>query len=140
MQGTGEKPRPADPEPVNPKLQGGEGDSLATSDSSHEPHKTETGPDHIAPENPHFSSSFDEFAGILPRDDSVFLGARGEDYEPYKRAYDFGYRMAEENRLAQKDWIGVEQELRREWANGSGDWDKVREAVQQGWEARRGLG
>ena len=57
-----------------------EGDPMATSDSSHEPHKTETGPEHIAPANPDFSSTFDEFAGVFRRDDSTFLGELGQDY------------------------------------------------------------
>jgi hypothetical protein len=140
MQGTTEKTlRKFDSAP-NPKPQQGEGDSLATSDSSHEPHKTETGPDFAAPENPHFSSTFDEFAGIVPRNDSVFLGARGEDYESYKRAYDFGYRMTREHRFSNKDWVDVAPELQHDWEKEGRDWDTVREAIQQGWEAARGLG
>jgi len=117
-----------------------EDDRMATSDSSHEPHKTETGPDHTAPANPHFSSTFDEFAGVFRRDDSTFLGERGQDYEPYKRAYDFGYRMGVENRFAKKDWTEAEQEIQREWETVNADWSKTREAVRQGWEGARGTG
>ena len=118
----------------------GEGDPLATGDSSHEPHKTETGPDYAAPANLHFSSTFDEFAGIVPRDDSTFLGARGEDYEGYKRAYDFGYRMSGQTRFAKKDWTDVEPDIQREWEKDGRDWNKMSEPVRQGWEAARGLG
>lgn len=115
-------------------------DGLAFETASDEPHKTESGPGYVAPENPHYSSSFDEFAGVFPRSDSVFLGGRGEDYEPYKRAYDFGYRMATNDRFAHKDWVHAEPDLQTEWTRDNGDWDFAREAVQQGWKAARGMG
>ncbi len=116
------------------------GDSLAFEPASDEPHKTESGPEYVAPDNPHFSSSFDEFAGVFPRSDSVFLGRRGDDYQSYKRAYDFGYRMATDGRFAHKDWVAAEPELRSEWMRNNGSWDPVRDAVQQGWEVARGMG
>jgi hypothetical protein len=116
------------------------GDALAFETVSDEPHKTESGPEYFAPDNPHYSSSFDEFAGVFPRSNSVFLGSRGEDYESHKRAYDFGYRMATDNRFAYKDWVDAEPELRSEWMRDNGNWDLARDAVQQGWEAARGMG
>jgi hypothetical protein len=102
--------------------------------------KTESGPEFVAPDNPNYSSSFDEFAGVFPRGNSAFLGGRGHDYQAYKRACDFGYKMATNRRFNGRDWVDAEAELKGEWTHSNGDWSMAREAVQQGWEAARGLG
>jgi len=116
------------------------GDGLTFEALSEESHKTETGPEYIAPDNPGYSSSFDEFAGAFLRRDSAFLGRRGEDYQTCKRAYDFGYQMATNRRFTGRDWVDAEAELQTEWTRSNGDWSVAREAIQQGWKSARGLG
>ena len=103
--------------------------------------KTDSGPEHWAPRNEQYSSSFDEFAGVMAREHSVMLAGRGADYDLNREAYDFGYRMAAENRLAERDWSNVEDQLSRDWQSRRTEpWDQVRSSVQQGWEANRGMG
>jgi hypothetical protein len=108
--------------------------------ASNEPHNTDYGPTQFAPENPHYSSSFDEFAGVFQRSKSVFFGTRGEDYEPYREAYDFGYRAAVDRKYASKSWVEALPDLRREWEERKRDWAAFNQAVYQGWEAARGAG
>jgi hypothetical protein len=119
---------------------GEEGDPLAIDPAANEPHKTEAGPAQFAPENPHYASSFDEFAGVFRRRHSEFLGSRGEDYDVYREAYDFGYRAAGEREYVRKSWANAEPDVRRDWEKNKSDWDAVCSAIQQGWEAARGAG
>jgi uncharacterized membrane protein len=104
--------------------------------------KTDDGPEHWAPRNEQFTASFDEFAGVLARDESYVLAGRGGDYEQYREAFDFGYRRANESRFDGREWVNREPELRAEWEKRHSDlhWDRVCTPVQQGWEAARGMG
>ena len=58
----------------------------------------------------------------------------------YREAYDFGYREAGKHGNARKSWVNAEPDLRRDWEKRNSNWDGVRAAVQQGWEAARGSG
>jgi hypothetical protein len=104
--------------------------------------KTESGPEHSAPQNTEFSSSFDEFAGAFVRDEPVLLAERddsiyGRDIEAYK----FGYRMAADSRFAGNEWAQAQADLEREWKKqGSNDWDLRWAEVQAGWMKARGMG
>ncbi len=102
--------------------------------------KTATGPDHIAPENPSYKSSFDEFAGTFVRDDAVLLGDRDEAVYPENRdAYEFGCQMAE--RFTGREWSDAQSDVHTEWStNHDGDWSVIEPQVQEGWRASRGLG
>jgi hypothetical protein len=118
-------PRAIDPDPRVPESSG----------------KTSSGPEHYAPPNEKFNSSFDEFAGVLRRGDLTFLAGRGELYESHREAFDFGGRLAEDAGFAGRPWATVEPELRAEWEReGQHDWANVRDSVRQGWESSRGTG
>ena len=104
--------------------------------------KTALGPAQSAPENPDFDSSFDEFAGVLARDESVLLGERrGPQYERDREAYSFGYRMATAKGYARRGWVDAETDLRSAWEQQGGtDWDHFQPEIQRGWMIARGLG
>jgi len=102
--------------------------------------KTETGPEQVAPQNPSYDSSFDEFAGVFVRNEAVLLGDRDEAVYPENRdAYQFGYQMAE--RFTGRDWPEAESDVYAEWSkNHHGDWATLEPQVQEGWRASRGMG
>lgn len=105
------------------------------------PEKTAAGLQVAAPINEKYESSFDEFAGIFRRHYSTFLADRGQNYEYYRPAYEFGYDMAKEDRFASCHWAQTESDVRREWERGKkGDWDKLKDAVKAGWDAAKGEG
>lgn len=118
------------------------GDVTQPEDATDTRVKTDSGPEHWAPRNEQYTSSFDEFAGVMARDESTVLADRGGEYQQYRQAFDFGHRMANESRFTRCDWVKVEQELRRDWEKRHSDvaWDRVSTPVQQGWEAARGMG
>jgi hypothetical protein len=104
--------------------------------------RNENGPEHTAPVNERFSSSFDEFAGEFARETAVLLGDRSpSDYEQDREALELGHRMADDPRFAGRDWATVEKDLEAEWQKrGHGDWGRAQPTVQQGWMEARGMG
>lgn len=117
------------------------GDATEPEDADDTRVKNDAGPEHWAPHNTKYSSSFDEFAGEMARTDTYILAGRADEYEGYKDAFDFGHRMAYEKRFANRDWANCADDLRGEWDRGGAlPWDRVRTYVQHGWEAARGMG
>lgn len=104
--------------------------------------KNDAGPEHAAPVNPHFASSFDEYAGVFIADEPVLLGERdGPAYDQTKAASDFGREMASSKRFADREWAEAEAELKAEWLKKDGaDWDTSWPEIQSGWTAARGMG
>lgn len=102
--------------------------------------KTAKGPAQSAPENPEYGSSFDEFAGIFARDESVLLGERaGPEYEEDRGAYSFGYHMA--TQFTGREWVQVQRELQAEWRKQNrDDWDRFEDEIHRGWSIARGMG
>ena len=63
--------------------------------------KDANGPEHRAPENANFSGSFDEFAGLNPRDRRELMAERHRsDYAFAADAYELGQRLARDRRYA----------------------------------------
>ncbi len=103
--------------------------------------KTDSGPEHWAPRNPSFDSTFDEFAGVFRRDHTTFMANRGVGYDRYRAAFEFGYRNGSAERRKGTRWVLAEPQLQSNWERtGNGDWPGVREFVELGWEAARGMG
>jgi uncharacterized protein (TIGR02271 family) len=69
-----------------------------------------------------------------------FKGRFGTDrsatFETYAPAYDYGYRMASDQRYRGRNWDDVESRLRTDYErdNPNSAWDRVKGAVQYGWE------
>ena len=103
--------------------------------------KTDIGPEHSAPENPYFDSSFDEFAGVFTREDQVVpLARRGADYEYELHAFRWGFKMANADDFRGREWPQAEPELRRKWDSSRMPWQEARAAIREGGDEARGLG
>lgn len=104
--------------------------------------RNDAGPEHQAPLNPAFSSSFDEFAGATEGAEANFLGQRGSAYPGVKDAFDFGFRLANEDAFRGRTWSAAEEDVRAAWARRkeSGTWNQFRTSIEQGWETARGTG
>ena len=61
---------------------------------------------------------------------------RSATYETYAPAYDYGYRMASDQRYRGKNWDEVEHALRTDYErnNPNSTWDRMKGAVRYGWE------
>jgi len=60
----------------------------------------------------------------------------GARYETYAPAYDYGYRMASDQRYRGRNWDDVESTLRTDYLrnNPNSSWDNIKGAVRYGWE------
>jgi uncharacterized protein (TIGR02271 family) len=79
----------------------------------------------------------------MTTDDSHFrshwqsaYGQSGGKYEDYAPAYQYGSRLASNDRYGGYRWADLEPEARRDWeSNNTGTpWEKARDAVRYGWE------
>lgn len=62
-------------------------------------------------------------------------GQTGEQYEAYAPAYQYGSTLANDPRYQGQSWSTSEGMVRQQWesANPHSTWDKVKDAVQYGW-------
>jgi uncharacterized protein (TIGR02271 family) len=64
---------------------------------------------------------------------------RGQNYDYYAPAYQFGSMYANDTRYRDRDWNVVETDVRRDWeARGEGKWEDFKDAVRYGWDRVRG--
>lgn len=69
--------------------------------------------------------------------DSNYSGG-GKAYESYAPAYQYGQTLANDPQYASSDWLSVQPDAERNWASqGSGKWDDLKSAMQQGWNKVR---
>jgi hypothetical protein len=94
------------------------------------------------PINPAYESSFDEFAGAWARTyASSFFAERGADYERVRLAYEFGARLANDKRFADRTWTTAESEIRGDWERRTDrPWDEAAAEIRKGWTDTRGEG
>lgn len=94
-----------------------------------------------APINWEYESSFDEFAGAWAKADPMFFAERGADYEPFRLAYEFGAKLASNNRFAGQSWVTAESRIRTDWQKRTDrPWEEVAPEIQRGWTEARGEG
>ncbi len=94
-----------------------------------------------APLNWEYESSFDEFAGAWAKTHTEFFAHRGDDYQPYRMAYEFGANVASDRRFADQSWVVAESRIRADWGKRTErPWDEVAGAIQRGWNEARGEG
>jgi len=74
------------------------------------------------------------------RDFATRYGSSGGAYDTYAPAYDYGYRMAGDQRYRSRNWDDVESTLKTDYLrnNPNSSWDKVKGAVRYGWEKMTG--
>lgn len=59
-------------------------------------------------------------------------GGRYEDYAP---AYQYGSRLADDERYRGQAWNDIEPQVRSDWeSRNAGPWERTRDAVRYGWE------
>lgn len=64
---------------------------------------------------------------------------RGQQYDYYAPAYQFGSMYANDTRYRDRDWNVAESDVRRDWeARGEGKWEDFKDAVRYGWDRVRG--
>jgi uncharacterized protein (TIGR02271 family) len=64
---------------------------------------------------------------------------RGQNYDYYAPAYQFGSTYANDSRYQDRDWNVVEKDMRRDWeTRGQGKWEDFKDAVRYGWDRVRG--
>lgn len=100
--------------------------------------KSDTGPEHVAPNNLDYLSSFDEYAGLTETDKTRFLAERGAGFRNFVRAFEFGRSQARSS--GTRTWAQAQNDVRAEWDKQSGEWGDNRAAIAQGWESVKGTG
>lgn len=64
---------------------------------------------------------------------------RGQKYEYYAPAYQFGSTYANDQRYRDRDWSVAESDLRRDWeTRGHGKWEDFKDSIRYGWDRVRG--
>jgi uncharacterized protein (TIGR02271 family) len=59
------------------------------------------------------------------------------DYAEYRAAYDHGGNLSRDTRYAGKNWVEVEDDVRRDWeSRHPGTWDKYKDTIKHRWERR----
>jgi uncharacterized protein (TIGR02271 family) len=68
------------------------------------------------------------------------LAQYGGSYSDYEPAYQYGYRMANDNRYRGRNFEDVEDTLKTDYLrnNPNSTWDRMRGAVRYGWERATG--
>ena len=61
-------------------------------------------------------------------------------YEPYQRAYHYGFGLDESERYREREWNEIEPNVRDEWerAHPGHPWEDFKDAVREGWDRVRG--
>lgn len=67
---------------------------------------------------------------------SRYGSVKGARYESYAPGYQYGYRMASDDRYRGKRWEDVESTLRSDYERTSpgGTWEQMKDSVRYGWE------
>lgn len=70
--------------------------------------------------------------------DSTYM-SRGQKYESYRPAYEYGYTLASDQRYQGREWSAIEKDARRDWdSRGQGTWADFKDAVRYAWDEVRG--
>lgn len=84
----------------------------------------------------HEGSSGDRYSDDFRRDFETRYGSSGRTYESYAPAYEYGRRMAGDQRYSGRNWSDVESTLKTDYLrnNPNSTWDQAKGAVRYGWE------
>jgi hypothetical protein len=65
-----------------------------------------------------------------------FASDRSARYENYAPAYQYGYRMASDQRYRGRTWDDIEPTLRSDYErnNPNSKWEQMKDSVRYGWE------
>jgi uncharacterized protein (TIGR02271 family) len=64
---------------------------------------------------------------------------RGSAYDRWAPAYRYGYDIATDPRYRDREWVGLETDVRRDWEQRhQGNWEDFKEAIRYAWDKVRG--
>lgn len=64
---------------------------------------------------------------------------RGETFDNYHKAYQYGYDLHSDSRYKNKDWSSIEPNVRKEWEDKNPNtWQSFKDSVRYGWEKLKG--
>ena len=82
-----------------------------------------------------------EYAADFERDFKTrYASETGATYKSYAPAYEYGYRMAGDQKYRGKSWDDIQDTLKTDYLrnNPTSKWDQVKGAVRYGWEKMTG--
>jgi uncharacterized protein (TIGR02271 family) len=82
-------------------------------------------------------STFADYDDDFRRDFPTRYGSvRGANYEAYAPAYQYGYRMASDDKYRGRRWDEVEADLRYGYERSYPDskWEQMKDSIRYGWE------
>jgi uncharacterized protein (TIGR02271 family) len=91
----------------------------------------------VSVENLGTDRSFADYDDDFRQDFNARYGStRGAKYETYAPAYQYGYRMASDERYRGRSWNEVEANLRTDYERDypGGKWEQMKDSVRYGWE------
>lgn len=63
---------------------------------------------------------------------------RGDSYDNYRKAYEYGYGLDRDSRYKSKDWSAIESQVKSEWeGRNPNTWTSYKDPVRYGWEKSR---
>ena len=82
------------------------------------------------------NTAADDYAADFRRDWETNYAKTGESWETYRPAYEYGYRMASDDRYRGREWSEVESDLRSDYSTRYPDsaWERMKAAVRRGWD------
>ena len=81
--------------------------------------------------------SFSDYDDDFRRDFSTRYGSvRGAKYEAYAPAYQYGYRMASDERYSGRSWEDTEPTLRTDYERSypGSKWEQMKDSIRYGWD------
>jgi uncharacterized protein (TIGR02271 family) len=82
------------------------------------------------------SNDWSRYDNDFRSDFQTRYGSTGAQYDTYAPAYQYGYRMAGDERYRGKSWNAVENDLRSDYERSypGSAWERTKDAVRYGWE------
>ena len=76
-----------------------------------------------------------DYSDDFRNDFQTRYGSTGATFDTYAPSYDYGYRMASDQRYRGRNWDEVEHDLRNDYTrqHPGGSWDQVKDSVRYGW-------
>lgn len=87
------------------------------------------------------SMSSDMYASDWRNHYNQMYASSGHPYDYYNSAYQYGYTLANDQRMHDYSWDEIENRARQNWesSNRQSAWDDVKDAVRHAWNKVRGI-
>jgi uncharacterized protein (TIGR02271 family) len=86
-------------------------------------------------------NDFNRYSDDFRQHYTSYYGSRGQSYDYYLPAYQYGYMLASDPRYSRySNWSDVETNARGDWERqNQGTWEDIKDAVQHAWNRIRGV-